>query len=98
MIMSMPFQGWKDSINDLESPLYDRMLSLLIDVTRPEISPEDAAEDLMILAKQEVPFSDMIEVLSSQIICQPTVEMRTALRDLSDRIPRWLSLSTSRVQ
>ena len=87
-----------DSINDLESPLYDRMLSLLIDVTRPEISPEDAAEDLMILAKQEVPFSDMMEVLSSQIICQPTVEMRAALRDLSDRIPRWLSLSTSRVQ
>ena len=87
-----------ENINDLESPLYDRMLSLLTDVTRPEISPEDAVEDLIILAKQEVPVSDMLEVLSSQLICRPTAEMRTSLRELSDRVPRWLGLSTSRVQ
>ena len=87
-----------DSINDLESPLYERMLGLLIDVTRPEITPEDAVEDLIILAKQEVPFNDMVEVLSSLLICQPTPEMRAALKELSDRVPRWLSLSTSRVQ
>ena len=36
--------------------------------------------------------------LSSLLICQPTPEMRSALKDLSDRVPRWLSLSTSRVQ
>ncbi len=87
-----------DSINDLESPLYDRIHSLLIDVTRPDITPEDAAEDLIILAKQEVPLTDMVEVLSSQLICQPTAEMKAALRDLCERVPRWLSLSTSRVQ
>ena len=87
-----------DSINDIESPLYDRMLSLLTNATRPEISPEDAVEDLIILAKQEVPIKDMLDVLSSMLICQPTMEMRTALRDLSDRVPRWLSLSTSQVQ
>ena len=87
-----------DSINDLETPLYERMLGLLLDVTRPEITPEDAVEDLIILAKQEVPWKDMLEVLSSLLICQPTPEMRSALKDLSDRVPRWLSLSTSRVQ
>ena len=87
-----------DSINDLEGPLYDRMLGLLLDVTRPEITPEDAVEDLIILAKQEVPWDDMLEVLSSMLICRPTPEMRSALKNLSDRIPRWLSLSTSRVQ
>lgn len=87
-----------DSINDLESPLYDRMLGLLLDVTRPEITPEDAVEDLIILAKQEVPWKDMLEVLSSLLICRPTPEMRAALKELSDRVPRWLSLSTSRVQ
>ena len=87
-----------DNINDLESPLYERMLGHLIDVTRPEITPEDAVEDLIILAKQEVPFSDMLEVLSTLLICRPTPEMRAALKDLSDRVPRWLSLSTSRVQ
>ena len=74
------------------------MLGLLIDVTRPEITPEDAVEDLIILAKQEVPWKDMVEVLSSLLICQPTPEMRSALKELSDRVPRWLSLSTSRVQ
>ena len=87
-----------DSINALESPLYERMLGLLVDVTRPEITPEDAVEDLMILAKQEVPWKDMLEVLSSLLICRPTAEMRVALKELSDRVPRWLSLSTSRVQ
>ena len=87
-----------DSINALESPLYERMLGLLVDVTRPEITPEDAVEDLIILAKQEVPWKDMLEVLSSLLICRPTAEMRTALKELSDRVPRWLSLSTSRVQ
>ena len=87
-----------DSINDLESPLYERMLGLLLDVTRPEITPEDAVEDLIILAKQEVPWTDMLEVLSSLLICRPTPEMRAALKELSDRVPRWLSLSTSRVQ
>ena len=87
-----------DSINDLESPLYERMLGLLLNVTRPEITPEDAVEDLIILAKQEVSWNDMLEVLSSLLICQPTAEMRSALKELSDRVPRWLSLSTSRVQ
>jgi len=87
-----------DSISDLESPLYERMLGLLVDVTRPEITPEDAVEDLIILAKQEVPVKDMLEVLSSLLICQPTAEMRAALKELCDRVPRWLSLSTSRVQ
>ena len=87
-----------DSINDLETPLYERMLGLLLDVTRPEITPEDAVEDLIILAKQEVPWNDMLEVLSSLLICRPTPEMRAALKDLCDRVPRWLGLSTSQVQ
>lgn len=87
-----------DSIGELENPLYERMLGSLLDVTRPEITPEDAVEDLIILAKQEVPWKDMLEVLSSLLICQPTAEMRGALRDICDRVPRWLNLSTSRVQ
>ena len=87
-----------DSISDLETPLYDRMLGLLLNVTRPEITPEDAVEDLIILAKQEVSWPDMLEVLSSLLICRPTTEMRTALKELSNRVPRWLGLSTSRVQ
>ena len=87
-----------DSIGDLESPLYEQMLSLLLDVTRPEITPEDAVEDLIILAKQEVPYADMEDILSSLLICQVTPDMRRALREISNRVPRWLTLGTSRVQ
>ena len=83
---------------DLESPLYDRMLSSLIGAVRPELSPEDAVEDLIILAKQDVPFPDMKEVLSSMLVSLPTADMLKALRDLSDRIPRWIWFSSSRVQ
>ena len=86
------------SLGDLESPLYERLVCLLDDVTRPEISSEDAVEDLIILAKQDVSLKDMTEVLSSMLICRPTPEMLTALMDLSVRIPRWINLSTSRVQ
>ena len=87
-----------ESINDLESPLYEQMLAVLQGAVRPEISPEDAVEDLIILAKQEVPWKDMLDVLSSLLICQSTPEMRSALKNLSDRVPRWLDLSTSQVQ
>ena len=87
-----------DSVGDLESPLYEQMLSLLSNVTRPEITPEDAVEDLIILAKQEVPYSDMEEVLSSMLICQVTPDMRRTLRERKNRVPRWLTLRTSRVQ
>ena len=87
-----------DSINDLESPLYERMLFLLMDVIRPELTPEDAVEDLIVLAKQGVSLREMEEVLASMIICLPTPEMLKALKDLSDRIPRWMYLSSTRVQ
>ena len=87
-----------DSISDLESPLYEQMLFSLADAVRPEISPEDAVEDLIILAKQDVPFADMKEVLSSLLVSLPTGEMLKALQNLSARIPRWIWFSSSRVQ
>ena len=90
--------GAADSVSDLENPLYERMLFLLMDCVRPELTAEDAVEDLIILAKQGVPVRDMEEVLAGMLICLPTAEMLSALRDLSDRTPRWLYLSSNRVQ
>ena len=86
------------SVMDLESPLYDRMLSVLDGAVRPEISPEDAVEDLIILAKQGVPLNDMKEVLSSMLVSYPTREMLASLESLSGQIPRWLYFSSSQVQ
>lgn len=86
------------SLMDLEDPLYDRMLSLIQDVIRPETSAEDAVEDLILLAKQGAPVEEMCQVLGEKIICLPTKEMLSALQALHDRIPRWFSLKMERVQ
>ena len=86
------------SIDDLENPLYDRMLSVLAGAVRPELDPEDAVEDLIILAKQGVSYADMEEVLSSMLVSLPTEEMLKTLNHLSGQIPRWLHFSSSRVQ
>ena len=87
-----------DSLNDLESPLYERMLFTIQGAVRPELNPEDVVEDLIILAKQDVPYEKMEEVLSSVLVSLPAAEMLKALQDLSARIPRWIWFSSSRVQ
>ena len=86
------------SLMDVEDPLYERMLELVQDVARPEAGAEDTVEDLMLLAKQGAPVSQMREVLASRIICLPTEEMLSALADIHDRVPKWFSLNMTRVQ
>lgn len=87
-----------DSLSDVEDPLYDRMLGLIRDLSRPEAGAEDTVEDLILLAKQGAPVNQMREVLSSRIICLPTAEMVSTLAELHDRVPKWFSLNMARVQ
>ncbi len=87
-----------DSLTELEDPLYDRMLGLIQGLERPETQPEDAVEDLILLAKQGAPLAEMREVLAGRIICMPTGEMEEALRALHDMIPRWFTLDMERAQ
>ena len=87
-----------DSLMEVEDPLYDEMLGMIQEVTRPEASAEETVEDLILLAKQGAPVQEMREVLSSRIICLPTGGMESALKGLHDGIPRWFSLNTTRVQ
>lgn len=87
-----------DSLNEIESPLYEQMLYAVQDAVRPEIVPEDVVEDLIILAKQDVPYQKLEEVLSSVLVSIPTPNMIKALHDLSSRVPRWIWFSSSRVQ
>lgn len=86
------------SLTEVEDPLYDRLLSLIQDLGRPETNPEDTVEDLILLAKQGAPVEEMRQVLGSKIICLPTGEMTEVLRDMHDRIPRWFTLNMERVQ
>ena len=87
-----------ESLMEVEDPLYDRILSLIQNLGRPEAGAEDTVEDLILLAKQGAPADEMREVLASRIICLPTEEMTSALQALHDRIPKWLTLNMERVQ
>lgn len=86
------------SLTEMEDPLYDRMMSLIGNLSRPEISPEETVEDLILLAKQGAPVTEMGQVLGGRIICLPTDEMITVLREMHDRIPRWMGLSMEQLQ
>ena len=87
-----------DSAQDLEQPLFDRMMGLIRDVIRPEINPDDAVEDLLYLAKQDVSVRDMTSVLSGCLLCHPSGDMVSALQDIFQRMPRWFHRSSSRLQ
>ncbi len=86
------------TLMDMEDPLYDRMLNAIQGLTRPETGSEDTVEDLMVMAKQRAPLSDMREVLSRRIICLPTEEMMLAMKDIRERTPEWLGMHMLRTQ
>ena len=87
-----------DSLMKVEDPLYEKMLGAIGELTRPETGAEDTVEDLILLAKQGAPLKEMREVLASRIICLPTEGMLSALGELHDQAPKWLSLNMTRVQ
>ena len=78
--------------------MYDRMLAAIQGLTRPEAGAEDTVEDLILMAKQRAPLSEMREVLSRRIICMPTEEMMLALTDIRERTPGWLETHMLRTQ
>lgn len=86
------------SLMEVEDPLYDQMMGLISSLSRPEASPEDTVEDLILLAKQGAPVEEMRQVLGTKIICLPTAEMIDVLRVMHDRIPKWFTLNMERVQ
>lgn len=81
-----------------EQPLFEQMFGLIHGVVRPEITGEQAVEDLMMLAKQGVSLTEMNEVLSTLVTIQPTADMYAGVRQIYLRTPRWGSLSTAMVQ
>ena len=81
-----------------EQPLFESLCGLLDGATRPELTPEDAVEDLLILAKQDVPLAEMQEVLSSLLTVQPTQQMRQAVGLLHAFTPRWGMMHLAQAQ
>jgi hypothetical protein len=81
-----------------EQRLFEPLCGLLEGATRPELTAEDAVEDLLILAKQDVPLAVMQEVLSSLLSVQPTPQMRQAIGTLHAFTPRWGMLHLAQAQ
>ena len=91
-------RGAVDGILPEEIPLFDALYGLFIGATRPELTPEGAAEDLLMLAKQGVSLQEMQEVLGTLLSVQPTEEMRQAVIRVHAQTPRWGMMRTALAQ
>ena len=82
-------RGAVEGILPEEEPLFEQLYGLFVGATRPELTPEGAAEDLLMLAKQGVSLIEMQEVLATLLSVQPTEEMRSAVTLVHAQTPRW---------
>lgn len=80
-----------------ETAAHTAMAMQLSGSTRLGIFPQDAAEDLRILAKQGVPLSELQGVLASLLIVHPTPAMMDALFHLAVTTPRWRGIPAVQV-
>lgn len=81
-----------------EKPLFEMMYGLLLGSVRPEISVEEAVEDLRMLAKQGVSLDEMNDVLASLLTVHPTGSMLSGVQQLYLMTPRWGTMRTGAVQ
>ncbi len=91
-------RGAMEGLMPEERSLFGRLYGLLQGATRPEISVEEAAEDLRMLVKQGVSLPVLREVLSSMLTIHPTQEMLKAINELYLMTPRWGALQMNRLQ
>ena len=91
-------RGAVDGILPEEEPLFDRLYGLFVGATRPELTPEGAAEDMLMLAKQGVSLQEMQEVLGTLLSIQPTDDMRRAVAVVHAQTPRWGMMQTALAQ
>lgn len=90
--------GAMDGLLPEERGSFDRMYGLLYGAVRPEITEEEAVEDLRMLAKQGVSLQEMNEVLSSLLTVQPTAAMYEGVKQLHRQTPRWGTMRAAMVQ
>ena len=91
-------RGAVDGLLPEEEPLFDKLYGLFVGATRPELTPEGAAADLLMLAKQGVSLAEMQEVLGTLLSVQPTEDMRRAVTLVYAHTPRWCMMHTASTQ
>ncbi|MBE5768425.1 MAG: hypothetical protein E7333_02400 [Clostridiales bacterium] len=90
--------GAMDGLLPEERPLYDRLFGQLLGFVRPELTEEEAVEDLRMLVKQGVSLQETNEVLASLLTVMPTADMLESVRQMHQHTPRWGTLRTFQVQ
>ncbi len=87
--------GGMNGIFPEEVAISEEMSGVLKGALRPEYTPEEAVEDLRMLAKQGVSLPEMESVLSSMLWVLPTPAMYSALENLTAQTPRWAGLQAA---
>lgn len=77
-----------------ENLIHEKMKSTLYESLRSEYDAEEAATDLRILIKQNIPKDKLISALKSILIVLPTSRQKSALEELFNHTPRWGKLHT----
>ena len=80
-----------------EIPLHDQLCGALNGDLRPGLDLLEAAEDLRILVKQGVSYQQLEKVLDAMTVVLPTMRMKSALRQLYLRTPRWITFRSGLV-
>ena len=81
-----------------EEAIHEGMCRMLAGALRPEYDVAEAAQDLRMLAKQEVGVEEMGAVMASMLCVLPTDGMKQALLRLHQFTPRWLGLQAMGAQ
>lgn len=88
-------QGGMNGLLPEEVASCEAMRGALVGAIRPECDPEDALEDLRMMAKQGAQFSEMREVLESMLCVLPTPRMLSALEQLHLQTVRWMGMPSA---
>lgn len=81
-----------------EMPAHEQMTMALTDAVRPDYEPDECAEDLRLLIKQDYSYEEVYEAMKAMLQQMPTKDMDAALRELYLSTPRWVGLRAARVQ
>ena len=87
--------GGMNGILPEEVACCEAMRGALEGAIRPEYDPEEALEDLRMMAKQGAQLAEMREVLESMLCVLPTPRMLDALTQLHLQTVRWLGMPSA---
>ncbi len=87
--------GGMNGVLPEETASCETMRGALLGAVRPECDPEEALEDLRMMAKQGASLQEMREVMESMLCVMPTPRMLDALSQLHLQTVRWIGMPSA---